>query len=496
MKKIPINFVILIIWLFYPCISIFAQPVSCSSNANCQNDQICSLFDTNGVCVAKCPETACSEDKPVCDLRLGGICTKACNQDYTCPTGLVCEEISGMCIPSEQSCTNNEDCATGFVCDKIIPNAQHIYENKSFGSCTPKCTDENSCKYTNTTPFRSFDKHICDTNNGGLCIPNCNDDNYACPIDSYCNSKTGMCVQSKVCTNNTECDNNMVCNLLSKDTNNQGIVTRGGVCEPRCPDDMDCPTNRPICDLRLGGLCTVDCTQNGYKCPLYNDGTTSLQCNTEAGDNKGLCSPVEKSCKVDTDCAENELCDHIKIDKDHKFTTTPVGVCTLKCDENVSCSFTNNTPFRSPEKPKCNYEPGGLCEPDCSLNVYTCPNCRQCDKESGLCYGFTDDFIIVLVVKGVKITKELFSAQENIIRSRIIAATPNKKIIITSSNISDYSTDVTAHDSNENDINIFIVKQENADAVELKKVEDAANTLTTTVLPNSGKIILNKTIEL
>lgn len=516
MKKILVNTIIIITWFFYPYVLIFAQtpasPTNCTSNNNCTDNQVCAFFkkesntstviNATGVCVAKCPETNCPEEKPICDLNLGGVCTEDCTSGtYACPTNMMCEESTGICRANLESCSNDEDCKDNFICDTIIPNSNHIYENQKFGYCTPNCTDNNACTFAATKPFRAVDKNICNDYKGGLCAPNCNNKNYSCPSDNYCDTKLGVCIESTVCEKNSDCESTMICNTTAKNNDNQAIVTRGGICEPKCPEQA-CPTSKPICDLRLGGLCVEDCTKNGYKCPLYDDGKQSLKCATKDGEDKGLCLVEAKTCTVDTDCdVTKEVCDYVSITKEHKFKTNPTGTCVTKCNENNICEYTNNTPFRSPEKTKCNADLGGLCQPDCASGTYQCTNCTKCNKQTGLCYNFTDDLIIIQLIKGTNVLDSDLNTQESSIRSLLMTSEKLTKklkdnIIVTSSSVSKFLPAPESTDIDENNITIFIIKQSDVDDNDLQKVESIMKFRPATILTNGGRVFLKEPIKL
>jgi Cys-rich repeat protein len=191
--------------------------VDCLTDADCPSGEVCDFI--SGHCLPACGSDA---DCPTGQACEAGWCVPiVCTSNDDCPSDQVCQ--SGLCVPDDAApaCTSNAECPVGQVC--------------SNGLCVP-CGSDAECS----------SGHVCDA---GACVtgtrlpggsttlcPSFSD--FECPAGQVC--RGGACMPGDVptsgCVSDAECP--------------YGDVCAGGVCifAGECFGDSDCPSDRPRCN--------------------------------------------------------------------------------------------------------------------------------------------------------------------------------------------------------------------------------------------------------
>ncbi len=150
-------------------------------------------------------------------LFLGGcgseeVSSGFCDADSDCPSGMTCDRELQTC-----KCYSDEACAVGEVC------------NLRTGHCQlrPNCHSNSDCKEQN----------------------------------AICDSKTGACIPSNVCTQDIHCEFGQQGSYCQIATGN-----KSGKCTPGCTESYHCPLgqgpgSRYVCS---NGQCAVGCKDNSY----------------------------------------------------------------------------------------------------------------------------------------------------------------------------------------------------------------------------------------
>jgi hypothetical protein len=144
--------------------------LQCLDKSDCAAGQACTL--PSGTCVAGCPDTPCSTEKPVCETSTG-LCA-ACTEELDCP-GMHCDTATGRCV----ECFSTTDCTGEFrLCD-------------TSGRCV-ECTEQGHCgSGEQCSPVL------------GRCATACTSTTI-CPADEpKCDLTIGVCVE---CEDNEDCD--------------------------------------------------------------------------------------------------------------------------------------------------------------------------------------------------------------------------------------------------------------------------------------------------
>ncbi len=295
------------------------KPVSCSSEKDCPNDEICQA----GSCVeAPCTGADCEEPK------------KECVDDSGCKDGKICQAGSCVespctgadCEPSEKECVDDSGCKDGKICQ-----AGSCVEAPCTGAdCEPsekECVDDSGCK----------DGKVCQA---GSCVhapctgTDCEPSEKECVDDSGCKDgeicQSGSCVHApctgadcepseKECASDSDCKDGKICNADGqceikesgiKDTDGDGISDEFD----RCDEDTD-GDSIPNCeDLDSDGDGIPDSVE------AENDGDLTVE--PIDSDNDGIYD------FKDTDSDDNGILDHDEAggDPEHPVDTNGDGV--------------------------------------------------------------------------------------------------------------------------------------------------------------------------
>jgi len=150
--------------------------LQCLTLSDCAAGQACTL--PSGTCVAGCPQTPCSSEKPVCETSTG-LCV-GCSEDLDCP-GMHCSMATGGCV----ECLAATDCVGELgLCDAT-------------GRCV-ECTQDAHCSVgEQCSPVL------------GRCATACTPATDGCPADEpICDPTIGFCVE---CIDNDNCDTGEEC---------------------------------------------------------------------------------------------------------------------------------------------------------------------------------------------------------------------------------------------------------------------------------------------
>ncbi len=169
---------------------------ACKYSSECGDGKVCA----EGQCLASCEAAPCSDgftcEKGVCKPPVTGGPT-GCSGDAQCTDPAAPKCVSGACV---KSCGGDAECGQGKYCNQ--------------GACvvdtrpTPKCTVDNECGGTASTPQKCL---------GGFCKYTCTSNEYCRTIDNrigYC-AKDGVCRTAAEagaqCTGPGQCDAGKAC---------------------------------------------------------------------------------------------------------------------------------------------------------------------------------------------------------------------------------------------------------------------------------------------
>ncbi|MCB9642161.1 MAG: hypothetical protein H6728_03730 [Myxococcales bacterium] len=205
--------------------------------------------------------------------------------------GLGCTPPSPACEDDVQ-CQPTQLCKDGRCTDNPFPDAQ--CSNDSGNNC-PKCRSDQDCGVHQTcVSERCIEKLECATNDdckgkvNAFCSPEgrCA---FECQQDQHCADKTKpFCSNAHLCE--WECKEDRHCKDEKRCKNNRCVLSA-----PECRDDQDCIGKARIFCSNLG-KCEWQCKKN-TDCDTWNE--TCEQ---------NICKPKQGSCKLDSDCPQEEKC--------------------------------------------------------------------------------------------------------------------------------------------------------------------------------------------
>ena len=400
----------------YECIDHQCEEVDLCDGVECTGGQSCN--ENTGECECpsgtelldgQCQEAnclnggkGCPDSTPVC--REDGQCVQctstnqsACGADEKCNSDNKCEKIDRCdgvncsggkdCNPDNGQCecpSGTEDYGSG-VCE--APNCSN--GGDSCSGSTPHCTDDGRC-------VQCTQNSHCNTSRGEICAIDhtcqttdlCWDAEDRCPVDSTCNSATGVCTCPGELT-----DVGGICDCASGYKKNTSCVD--------CTQDSHCgDANQWACQNNsCVNLCAnVSCTNgtcvrgkcqcnagfvetaNGCEAPNCNNGGVKCMGNTD------VCNTATGEC---VECTQDSHCG------DTNQWDCQNNSCVNLC-ANVSC--TNGTCVRGEcqcntgfvetangcEAPNCNNTPS-LCDPDTEKCNTSTGKCEK-TKERSQCY--------------------------------------------------------------------------------------------------------------
>lgn len=289
--------------------------VTCYTNADCNNGQICD-YHAN-VCI---PQGRCTSDDQ-CDLgklcdTATGTCQAGCHSYGDCSAGQSClcasadggrAECScdsldpatraqcaiGSC--STDACPNTEACPYGLICespDGGLPQCVNDYDHDTRPYCDACTAQPGGNTYCGTASAPNF--CLLDTSNGSF-------------GGSYCGVDCGL---GQACPNGYHCADVVVVRSVG------------------CSVDTDCPVNATSCSV------DTDCPNAGLcqKSPGASTGFCSGRCYKHEGDTSGFCT-----CVVDSECSQDTCLN----------ATRTCSISRRPCDPNVigSCETVRCVPF-------------------------------------------------------------------------------------------------------------------------------------------------------
>ncbi len=266
-----------------------------------------------------------------------GECSRCCNEDKDCPSGLHCYDLP---VPM------NENCKRACMC-KEPPVLDLCKECSDNSDCAPieECVDEDN---NPNTP------KVCTVPCGplGVCPSS--------PVFTYCDYNVGkycICKHPAVsvdckyeCTDNQDCitNSNGQFDLCMPDAN--GIKR----CTKSCIDAKECPSPYSLC-VQYGD-------ESYCVCPCIHFDTDNLSC-TQYGMNITQC--ITKT--------NNSLPDCYDVDNDG------TGECTHCCNDNKEC----------PENMICTPAPNAKCDKVCTCKEHPIADvCQKCSQNSDCPSGF------------------------------------------------------------------------------------------------------------
>ena len=297
------------------------------------------------------------------------ICAVACNEEekidkrvnrcleIVCPTGTMCNIVTGECDPIPDKCAN-KTCPADTTC------------NPDTGNCDPdnidKCANKTCPADTTCNP---------DTGNCDPITDKCAD--KTCPADTECNPATGNCdpitdkCANKTCPADTECN---------PETGNCDPIIIDKCAGKTCPTDTKCNPATGNCDPI--GLCAHKTCPGG------------TECNPETGN----CDPLPDKC-ADKVCPENTVCNHSTgncdpVDDPHNcpggcndtWEVCQNGECVNKNCIGVTCNdweFCAISGKCSPWSGYCNSEAD--CESGlCNTSTHTCGVACEDEPENNI----------------------------------------------------------------------------------------------------------------
>lgn len=299
--------------------------VPCEVDGDCPFPKSCKV-DPDNVCNNVCTSgqgCVASSDCGACQVCMDGECVEAgevmCESDDDCFLGLVCKidednPCNNQCV-QYKDCWENEDCPECFMCKS--------------GSCTP--SGPNQCTVDGDCP----DDKVCQVDNTDSCQNACITGGI-CDVDEDCGPceacMGGECTPGGeiICTDDGDCDGDMVCEIDPEDPCSSACVAP----PPDCETDDDCDA----CMSCVGGECTgtgaVECTEDvhcgeGQACYVDPDD----QCNN-------LCGEDVPECQDDGDCGPCGACQ----DGDCVNTGAVECITDDDCDEGLVCDNDANNP--------------------------------------------------------------------------------------------------------------------------------------------------------
>jgi hypothetical protein len=179
-----------------------APPISCTHDAECDEDEFCLL---------ECPGGACPPDSGGCFVQCLGTCTDLpdqCFSDFDCEPGWAC--MDGMCVedPYPEFCFDDSECPEDHYCDF----SADVY-------CAQNDAD---------VPEGSGAPYYC----GGICVPQKTCKVEACPAGSEFDALACMCIPvEQFCYDDSDCPAGFQCDF-SEDVYCVGMDEDGGEADP------------------------------------------------------------------------------------------------------------------------------------------------------------------------------------------------------------------------------------------------------------------------
>ena len=175
----------------------------------------------------ECREVA---DKKVCApaFAVPFYCTRSCAEDVDCPAGSICAVDTGECIPRGfcSSCDSTEDCGYGYTCAAEATGDKFC--TQSCNPSAPICGPGFKCDQPSPT----------------------NPDFYCLPVSGSCKGDGNHC---SPCTDGEDCNDGFLC-YVSPETGER-------YCASICTSDTDCPSEH-VCEERLKGkICLAEVGQ-------------------------------------------------------------------------------------------------------------------------------------------------------------------------------------------------------------------------------------------
>jgi hypothetical protein len=286
------------------------DPIGCTSNAECDNDEFCDGAETCDQATGEC----LAGTLPAVDDDV------SCTDDY-------CDEVNDVVVhaPNDGLCDNGAYCDGAETCDAVNDCQAGTPVNIDDGV---GCTDD-SCDEANDVAVHVPNDGLCD--NGMFCngaetcdaVNDCQagtppviDDGVGCTED-FCNENDDVVVNipdDSLCDNGQFCDGAETCNEASDcqvgtppcDPATETCDEAGDVCEPLgCQSDAECD-NGMFCDG------TETCDQATGECLA---GTPPCDPTTETCDEAGdIC--VEEPAFIDLDIAKFSAPKSVKFAKE------------------------------------------------------------------------------------------------------------------------------------------------------------------------------------
>lgn len=307
----------------------------CNNYTDCEECQDC----ISGLCVNRCPDLLCIDDKCV-----------NCGDNDDCPNNQIC--VGGKC-----DCPPNQP-----YFDEV---AQKCYGCQNDGECGPcyRCIDGN-CVRLNCICDEDLDKCV-ECNAASECpLPNqcCVNNKCVCCPGYIWDHVLGECVIEPECTSDEDCDDpckmcvNGECVDIPCPTEGEICIDGDCVpipCEGPCDDATDCGPNCGCldgqcvdcesldcvtCAQTIGCKCVNgDCEKDDSPCAQYSCDTNcgdrpDCECNEETGqceekecEGESTLEKNEAECKLEYNLETSECCECSKITLDNKIMSIQIS---------------------------------------------------------------------------------------------------------------------------------------------------------------------------
>ncbi len=234
--------------------------------------------------------------------------------------------FTGPLAPCPPECTDNSECPTGEMCLTASSDCGGVGECAVQPAICPLFYDPvcgcDGETYGNACIARQAGINV---DHEGVCIPTCQD-NTECALDEFCSKSVNDCGGSGECRDREilcftlspvcGCDGETYTSYCAAAEAGVNIVHTGPCAPPPCIDDSECSPGE-FCSTQDG-----DCNGAGQCNPIPDicaanydpvcgcDGETySNPCYAKAAgvnvESQGVCP---QTCRVDSECDQNELC--------------------------------------------------------------------------------------------------------------------------------------------------------------------------------------------
>jgi Cys-rich repeat protein len=292
----------------------------CEARSDCMNGQICVA----SVCVPCTTDASCGAGQ----LCMNGACVPGnCRAHNNCPTGMICDASTNMCIP----CASDNACQAAFGSNHLCVTGGCISGNcRAAGDCSNRrvcaayscvdCPNDAAC----ATAYGPGQLCIA-----GGCVPGECRTAANCPPGEICTASF-MCT---ACATDGECVSGYGANHLcvsgaciAGDCRTTGDCLGGRICNTAqfmcvpCPDDPACVANYGNGYLCVGGSCIMGNCRMASQCPTgqvcdanaYMCRTCGHDAECVAGYGAGhLCesgSCITGQCRTSPECPNGQLC--------------------------------------------------------------------------------------------------------------------------------------------------------------------------------------------